>query len=231
MKKISAWAITHPAFPLVLFAVLSVFGIVAFVRLPITLNPDISAPFVQITINEPGAAPSEIEAQILQKVEGAVAGIGNVKNITSWATEGVAQTVVEFRIGTPIDRATTDVRDAVARVRADLPQGIEEPQVARIDIDGGPIVYYAVSSTTMSQEQLSWFVDNTITKRLLGVAGVAQVTRNGGVNREMRVDLDPARLESYGITAGEVNQRLRDINLDAAGGRSQVGGSEQSIRV
>ncbi len=231
MKKISAWAITHPAFPLVLFAVLSVFGIVAFIRLPITLNPDISAPIVQITINEPGAAPSEIETQILQKVEGAVAGIGNVKNITSWATEGVAQTIVEFRIGTPIDRATTDVRDAVARVRADLPQGIEEPQVARIDIDGGPIVYYAVSSTTMSEEQLSWFVDNTVTKRLLAVAGVAQVTRSGGVNREMRVDLDPARLESYGITAGEVNQRLRDINLDAAGGRSQVGGSEQSIRV
>ncbi len=231
MKKLSAWAITHPVFPLVLFAVLFVFGIVAFIRLPITLNPDISAPFVQITISEPGAAPSEIETQILQKVEGAVAGIGNVKNITSWATEGVAQTVVEFRIGTPIDRATSDVRDAVARVRADLPQGIQEPQVRRIDIDGGPILYYAVSSTSMSEEQLSWFVDDTITKRLLAVSGVAQVTRSGGVNREMRVDLDPARMESYGITAGEVSRQLRDVNLDAAGGRSQVGGSEQSIRI
>ncbi len=231
MKKISAWAITHPVFPLVLFAVLFVFGIVAFIRLPITLNPDVSAPFVQVTISEPGAAPSEIETQILQKVEGAVAGIGNVKNITSWATEGVAQTIVEFRIGTPIDRATSDVRDAVARVRADLPQGIQEPQVRRIDIDGGPIVYYAVSSTSMSEEQLSWFVDDTITKRLLAVSGVAQVTRSGGVNREMRVDLDPARMESYGITAGEVSRQLRDVNLDAAGGRSQVGGSEQSIRI
>jgi len=231
MKKISAWAITHPVFPLVLFAVLFVFGVVAFIRLPITLNPDVSAPFVQVTISEPGAAPSEIETQILQKVEGAVAGIGNVKNITSWATEGVAQTVVEFRIGTPIDRATSDVRDAVARVRADLPQGIQEPQVRRIDIDGGPIVYYAVSSASMSEEQLSWFVDDTITKRLLAVSGVAQVTRSGGVNREMRVDLDPVRMESYGITAGEVSRQLRDVNLDAAGGRSQVGGAEQSIRI
>jgi len=231
MRRISAWAITHPVFPLVLFAVLSVFGIVAFVRLPITLNPDISAPFVQVTISEPGAAPAEIETQILQKVEGGVANVGNVKTITSWATEGIAQTVIEFQIGTPVDRATSDVRDAVARVRAELPQGILEPQVRRVDVDGGPIVYYAISTTEMSEEQLSWFVDDTITKRLLAVSGVAQVTRSGGVSREIRVDLDPARMESYGITAGEVNQQLRQVNMNAAGGRAQVGGSEQSIRV
>jgi multidrug efflux pump subunit AcrB len=231
VRHLSSWAITHPVFPLVLFAVLSIFGVVAFIRLPITLNPDVSAPFVQVTITEPGAAPSEIETQILQKVEGAVANVGNVKNITSWAAESVAQTVIEFQIGTPVDRATSDVRDAVARVRAELPQGIQEPQVKRLDIDGGPIVYYAISTTGMSEEQLSWFVDDTITKRLLAVSGVAQVTRSGGVNREIRVDLDPARMESYGITAGEVNQQLRQVNLDAAGGRAQVGGSEQAIRV
>jgi hydrophobe/amphiphile efflux-1 (HAE1) family protein len=231
MRRLSAWAITHPVFPLVLFAVLTVFGIVAFVRLPITLNPDISAPFVQVTIDEPGAAPAELETQILQKVEGAVANVGNVRTITSWATEGVAQTVIEFQIGTPVDRATSDVRDAVARVRSELPQGILEPQVKRVDVDGGPIVYYAISTTGMSEEQLSWFVDDTITKRLLAVPGVAQVNRSGGVSREIRVDLDPARMESYGITAGEVNQQLRQVNMNAAGGRAQVGGSEQSIRV
>jgi len=130
-----------------------------------------------------------------------------------------------------VDRATSDVRDAVARVRADLPQGIQEPQVRRVDIDGGPIVYYAISTSGMSEEQLSWFVDDTVTKRLLAVSGVAQVSRSGGVSREIRVDLDPARMESYGITAGEVNQQLRQVNVDAAGGRAQVGGSEQSIRV
>jgi hydrophobe/amphiphile efflux-1 (HAE1) family protein len=231
MKRISAWAITHPVFPLVLFAVLTVFGIVAFVRLPITLSPDISAPFVQITISQPGAAPTEMETQILQKVEGSVANVGNVKSIRSTATEGMAQTMVEFQIGTPVDRATTDVRDAVARVRAELPQGIQEPQVRRQDVDGGPIVYFAISTTGMSEEQLSWFVDDTITKRLLAIAGVAQVTRSGGVSREMRVDIDPARMESYGITAAEVNQQLRLVNMDATGGRAQVGGSEQSIRV
>jgi hydrophobe/amphiphile efflux-1 (HAE1) family protein len=231
VRRISAWAITHPIFPLVLFAVLTVFGSVAFVRLPITLNPNLAAPFVQVQVTQPGSAPAEMETQILQKIEGAVSNIGNVKNITSYASEGVATSTIEFQIGTPIDRATVDVRDAVARVRADLPQGIQEPQVRRLDIDGGPIVYYAISTTGMSEEQLSWFVDDTITKGLLALPGVAQVTRAGGVTREIRVDLDPARMQSYGITAGEVNQQLRQVNVDAAGGRAQVGGSEQSIRV
>jgi hydrophobe/amphiphile efflux-1 (HAE1) family protein len=231
MRRISAWAITHPIFPLVLFAVLLVFGIVSFVRLPITLNPDLSSPLVSVFVNQPGAAPSEMETQIIQKIEGAVANVGNVRNITSSATEGSANITIEFQIGTPIDRATTDVRDAVARVRPDLPQGIQEPQVQRQNIDGGPIVYYAISTTGMSEEQLSWFVDDTISKRLLTLPGVAQVSRSGGVTREIRVDLDPARMESFGITAGEVNQQLRQVNLDATGGRATVGGSEQSIRV
>ena len=231
MRRISAWAITHPVFPLVLFAVLTTFGIVAFVRMPVTLNPDISAPFVHVLIGVPGAAPSEIETQVLQKVEGSVSKVGNVKNIISRATEGQAMMFVEFQIGTPVDRATTDVRDAVARVRGELPQGILEPNIGREEIDGGPIVYYAVNTTGMTEEQLSWFVDDTINKRLLAVKGVAQVNRSGGVDREIRVDLDPARMQSFGITAAEVNDQLRQVNLDAAGGRAQVGGSEQSIRV
>jgi hydrophobe/amphiphile efflux-1 (HAE1) family protein len=231
MRRISAWAITHPVFPLVLFAVLLLFGIVSFIRLPITLNPDLSTPFVSVSVAQPGAAPSEMETQIIQKIEGSVSNIGNVKNITSFASEGSASIQIEFQIGTPIDRATTDVRDAVARVRPDLPQGIQEPQVQRQELEGAPIVYYAVSTTSMSEEQLSWFVDDTVTKHLLTVPGVAQVSRSGGVSREIRVDLDPARMESFGITAGEVNQQLRQVNLNAAGGRATVGGSEQSIRV
>jgi len=231
MRRISAWAITHPVFPLVLFAVLTAFGIVAFVRMPVTLNPDVTAPFVHVLITVPGAAPSEIETQVLQKVEGSVSKVGNVKNIISLATEGQARVYVEFQIGTPVDRATTDVRDAVARVRGELPQGILEPNIGREEIDGGPIVDYAVNTTGMTEEQLSWFVDDTINKRLLAVPGVAQVNRSGGVDREIRVDLDPARMQSIGITAAEVNDQLRQVNIDAAGGRAQVGGSEQSIRV
>jgi len=231
MKNISAWAIRHPLPPIVLFVVLLFMGLVCFLRLPVTANPDVTFPVVTVEVDQPGAAPQEMETQVMQKVEGAVAGIGNIDNITSWSVEGVAYISVQFEIGTPIDRAVADVRDAVAKVRPQLPQGIQEPVVQRVIADGGPMVYYAVSSSSMTQEELSWFVDNTITKRLLGVTGVAQVQRGGGVNREIRVELDPARMQALGITAVEVNEQLRSLNQDAAGGRAQVGGGEQSIRV
>ena len=231
MKNISAWAIKHPIFPLVLFMVLTFVGIVSFVRLPINLNPDVSFPLVEVNVSQPGAAPSEMETQILQKIEGAVASVGAVRNITSYAAEGLAHIAIEFEIGTPIDRAVTDVRDAVSRVRPQLPEGIQEPVVQRINVDGGAIAYFGVSATTLTEEQLSWFVDNDVTKRLLGVPGVAQVSRGGGVNREIRIELDPARMQALGITAVQVNQQLRSLNLDAPGGRAQVAGGEQAIRV
>jgi hydrophobe/amphiphile efflux-1 (HAE1) family protein len=231
VKNISAWAIRHPLPPIVLFVVLLFMGLVSFVRLPVTADPDISFPGVAVTIEQPGAAPQEMETQVLQKVEGAIAGIGNLDSITSWAVEGQAFIFVQFELGTPVDRAVADVRDAVAKVRVQLPQGIQEPVVQRVNADGGPMEYYGVSSSSLTEEELSWFVDNTITKRLLNVTGVAQVQRGGGVNREIRVELDPARMQALGITAAEVNEQLRTLNLDTAGGRAQLGNGEQAIRV
>ncbi len=231
MKNISAWAIRHPVTPLVLFTVLTFMGVVAFIRLPVNLNPDISYPMVSVTVTQPGAAPTEMETQIAQKVEGSIASIGNVRNMTTWIVEGEVNINIEFQIGTPIDRAVTDVRDAVTKVRNDLPQGIMEPIIERVNVDGDAIAYYAVTTTSRTPEELSWFIDNTVTKRLLAVPGVAQVSRSGGVSREIRVELDPARLQSLGLTAVELNEQLRALNLDAAGGRAEVGGGEQSIRV
>jgi multidrug efflux pump subunit AcrB len=231
MRNISAWAIRHPVIPIVLFVVLFFLGVVAFIRLPINLSPDISFPLVSVNISQPGAAPTELETQIAQKVEGSISSIGNVRNITTFIVEGQVNIFMQFEIGTPIDRAVTDVRDAVAKVRNDLPQGIFEPLVTRQNVDGGAFAYYAVTTTDMTPVQLSWFIDNTVTKRLLGVPGVAQVDRGGGVSREIRVELDPARMQALGVTAVEVNEQLRALNLDAAGGRAQVGGGEQAIRV
>jgi multidrug efflux pump subunit AcrB len=231
MRNISAWAISHPVTPIVLFVVLFFLGVVAFIRLPINLVPDISFPLVNVNISQPGAAPTELETQIAQKVEGSISSIGNVRNITTFIVEGQVNTFMQFEIGTPIDRAVTDVRDAVSKVRNDLPQGILEPQVTRVNVDGGAFAYYAVTTTNLTPEQLSWFIDNTVTKRLLGLAGVAQVSRSGGVNREIRVELDPGRLQALGLTAVEVNEQLRALNMDAPGGRAQVGGGEQAIRV
>src|ERR1700761_873771 len=158
MKNISAWAIRHPVTPIVLFAVLFFVGIVSFIRLPNHLNPDVSFPEVNVDISEPGAAPTEMETQIAQKIEGSISSIGNVRNITTFIVEGQVNIFVEFLIGTPIDRAVTDVRDAIAKVRNDLPQGIFEPLVQRQTVDGGAFAYFAVTTTSLTPPQLSWFI-------------------------------------------------------------------------
>jgi len=155
MKNISAWAIKHPVTPIVLFVVLFFMGTVAFIRLPINLNPDVAFPEVYINISQPGAAPTEMETQIAQKVEGSIASIGNIHHQQTYISEGNVLIIVEFNIGTPVDRAVTDIRDAIARVRADLPQGILEPQVRRQDNDGGTFAIYAVTTTGMTPEQLA----------------------------------------------------------------------------
>lgn len=230
-RNISAWAIRNPVPPIVIFAALLLAGIVSFSRMDINQNPDISFPMVSVTVTQPGAAPSELETQVTQRIEAAVRAISGVDEITSIAMEGSSLTNVQFAIGTPVDRAVADVKNAVDQIRSDLPDGILEPQVARVDIDGGPIAYFSAEATDMTLEELSWYVDNTVAKRLLGIQGMAAVRRGGGVSREIRVILDPAKLQSHGITAAQVNDQLRQVNLNAAGGRAEIAGAEQSVRV
>jgi hydrophobe/amphiphile efflux-1 (HAE1) family protein len=210
--------------------VLTILGLFGFANLPITRFPNIDAPFVSVTVTQSGAAPSELETQVTKKVEDAVAGIAGIKHITSTVSEGNSTTTVEFRLETQVDRALNDVKDALARIRQDLPRTIDEPIVQRIDIAGLPIVTYAARAPQMSVEELSWFVDDTVARDLQGVRGVSKIERVGGVDREIRVTLDPDRLAAFGVTAAEVNRQLRATHVDLAGGRGEVGSREQSIR-
>jgi hydrophobe/amphiphile efflux-1 (HAE1) family protein len=228
--NISAWSIRHPIPSLVLFMVLVALGILSFKNLAITRFPNIDIPIVTISITQSGAAPIELETQVTKRVEDSVAGVTNVKHIRSSITDGASATTIEFQLGTNTDRAVNDVKDAVAKVRQELPRSIDEPIIQRLDIEGLPIVTYAASAPSMTLEELSWFVDDTVARKLQGVRGVAQVSRVGGVKREIRVSLNPERLLALGVTAGEVNQQLRATNTDLAGGRGQIGGAEQSIR-
>ena len=230
-RNISSWCIRNPVPPIVLFIGLLLAGILAFMSMDVNNNPDIDFPAAQINISQPGAAPTEMENQITQKVEAAVRSVNGVDEINSSVREGNSNTFVQFEIGTPTDRAVNDIRDAIAQIRGDLPDGILEPQISRVDIAGDPILFVAAETTDMSLEELSWYVDNFVSRRLLGVEGVAAVSREGGVDRQIRVVLDPAALQREGITAAQVNAQLRQTNLNAAGGRAEIAGSEQSVRV
>jgi multidrug efflux pump subunit AcrB len=124
-----------------------------------------------------------------------------------------------------------EVKNAVDQTRSELPDGILEPQVSKVDIASQPIGYYAVEASDMTLEQLSWFVDDTVSKRLLGIEGMASVGRSGGVDREIRVILNPARMQALGVTASQINNALRSVNFNAAGGQAEIAGSRQSVRV
>ena len=228
--NISAWAIRKPIPSIVLFAVLLLIGSFGFSALPITQFPNIDLPLVAVTVTEAGAAPSELQTQVTKRVEDAVAGVSGVKHLTSSITEGTSTTTIEFRLETNSDRALNDVKDAMAKIRADLPRTIDEPIVSRIDIAGLPILVYGLSAPAMTPEDLSWFADDVAARQLQGVRGVGGVQRLGGVNREIRVELEPDRLLALGITAADVNGQLLLTSGDMAGGRGELGGQEQSIR-
>ncbi|MBA3446426.1 MAG: efflux RND transporter permease subunit, partial [Pseudaminobacter sp.] len=226
----SAWSIRNPLPPILLFIVLIVLGLISFSKLPVTRFPNIDVPLVNVTVTDPGVAPSELETQVTKRVEDAVANISGVKSVVSTITEGNSQTLVEFRLEVETQTAVDDVKDAVERIRSDLPATADEPVVNRVDVEGQAILTYAVSAPDMTIEELSWFVDDTVIRKLQGLKGVARVDRYGGVTREIKVELDPDRLNALGVTAGDVNRALRAVNADMTGGSGDFGDRDQSIR-
>lgn len=228
--NISAWSIRRPVPSIVLFAVLTLLGVMSFLALPVTRFPNIDIPIVSISVTQSGAAPAELESQVTREIEDAVANITGVKHIISTVTDGSSSTVMEFRLEVDQDRALNDVKDAIDEIRADLPRTIDEPIVRRIDVEGQSILTFAASSPGMTLEQLSWHVDDVIKREVQGLKGVGRVERYGGVDREIRVLLDPDRLLAFGVTAAEVNAQVRATNVDLGGGRGEIANQEQAIR-
>jgi HAE1 family hydrophobic/amphiphilic exporter-1 len=229
--RISAWAIRNPIPVTVLFVLLLLAGVAGYVRLPVKLLPDVSFPSVEVSVTLNGAAPAEVETQITREVEAAVANIAGVEHVQSTVTLGKSSTSVNFAIGEDPQRASDEVRAAVERIRDALPREIEEPVVSQLEFVTEPVVVYAVSSPSMSDLELSWFVDDTVTRRLAARNGVGQIQRLGGVDREINVTLDPERIAALNLTVPAINNALRRFNVDAPGGMAQVGGRSQTVRV
>ena len=229
---ISAWAIRNPVPVALLFIGLLIAGMIAYSGLAVKQFPNIQFPVVAVTVTQSGAAPGEMETQITRPIEDAMSGITGVKNIQSVVTQGVSTTSIQFEMGEDLQKKTDEVRAKTDQTRQILPRDIDEPTVTRVEIDDAfPIITYAVEAPTMSDEQLSWYVDDKIARELQTVSGVAQISRVGGVAREINVVIDPDKLAARGLTAAEVNNALMAFQQDAPGGRVQVGGREQTVRV
>ncbi|PHY20868.1 efflux RND transporter permease subunit [Caulobacter sp. BP25] len=229
--RVSAWAIRNPIPIAVLFIALMLGGIASYFMLPIKQFPNVSFPMVVVTVTQSGAAAGEMETQITRPVEDAVASLSNVESIRSTVVQGASTTSIEFEMGVDLQKALDEVRSKVDQTRTELPREIDEPIVQRVELDALPITTYAVSAPSLSMIDLSWFVDDTVSRALQGEKGVAQVSRVGGVDREINIVIDPDRMAAAGVTAPQLNNAIAQFSLDAPGGRAIVGQREQTVRV
>ena len=228
--NVSAWSIRNPTPAILLFVMLTLAGLIGFRAMKIQNFPDIDLPMVTVVAALPGASPGQLETEVARKVENSLATIQGLKHIYTSLTDGTVTITAEFRLEKPTQEAVDDVRDAVSRVRSDLPADLRDPVIKKVDLAGTPILTYTVASQKMDDEALSWFVDNQVTKAMLAVRGVGAVSRVGGVSREVRVELDPARLLALNATAADISRQLRQVQQEASGGRADLGGAEQSVR-
>ena len=228
--NVSAWSIKNPIPAVMLFVMLTFAGILAFKSMKVQQFPDLELPTVAVSASLPGAAPAQLETEVARKLENAIAPLQGLKNIYTKVQDGGVLVTAEFRLEKPTQEAVDDVRSAMQSVRSELPSDVRDPVVSKINLSGAPILAFTVRAPSMDDEALSWFVDNTVARRLLGVKGVGSVARVGGVNRQVEVALDPMKLQSLGATAAEISRQLKQVQTESAGGRADLAGSEQLMR-
>jgi multidrug efflux pump subunit AcrB len=228
--NVSAWSIRNPIPAILLFLLLTLAGLMGFRAMTVQNFPDIDLPSVTVSAALPGAAPAQLETEVARKMENALAALKGLKHLYTTVQDGAVTITAEFRLEKPTQEAVDDVRGAIARIRSDLPADLRDPVVQKVDLAGTPILTYTIASDRLDDEALSWFVDDAVSRRMLAVRGVGAVSRVGGVSREVRVELDPAMLLALGASASDVSRQLRQIQQDAPGGRSDLGGAEQAVR-
>ncbi|HEY8606732.1 MAG TPA: efflux RND transporter permease subunit [Noviherbaspirillum sp.] len=228
--NVSSWSIRNPIPAVMLFVMLTFAGMLSFSKMKVQNFPDIELPTVTVSASLPGAAPGQLETDVARKIENSIATVQGLKHVYTKVQDGGVTITAEFRLEKPVQEAVDDVRSAVARVRADLPGDLRDPIVNKVDLAGQPVLAFTIYSSRMDEEALSWFVDNDVSRKLLAVAGVGAVNRVGGVSREVRVALDANRLQALGATAADISRQLRQVQTESAGGRADLGGSEQPMR-
>jgi multidrug efflux pump subunit AcrB len=226
----ATWSIRNPIPSILLFVLLTLAGLWGFHELPIQNMPDIDLPTINISLVQPGAAPAQLETEVARKVEDSLATLSGLKHLYTTITDGQVAISVQFVLEKNLSDALIQTKNAVDRVRSDLPTDLQQPTVTSVTSAGEAMLVYSVASSRMNEEALSWFVDDTLAKTILGVPGVARFDRVGGVQREVRIEVDPVRLTALGVTAADVSRALRQVQQESSGGRGQLGQAEQSVR-
>ncbi len=228
---LSDLSIKRPIFASVMMLALVTLGAFSYKRLAIDMFPDVEIPVITVVTKFPGASPESVEREVSKRIEEAVNPIAGVKRVFSTSRESVSTVIVEFQLEVRINEASQEARAKIAAVRGDLPQGIEEPIIQKLDFSAMPVVSLAVRSDKLSRRDLTTLVDKRIRRRFENLSGVGKVDMVGASRREVSVDIDPARLESKGMGVDEVIAGIRSENVNTPLGRMNRNGSEFPLRV
>ena len=227
--NLPAASVRRPIFTSMVTAMVVVIGVVSLTRLRIDLLPSVELPTVSIRTEYEGASPEVVERLVTQILEEIVATVPGIEDITSESSEGSSNVRVRFAFGTELDAAAIDLSARVEQEIDELPEGIVRPRVQKFDIASFPIVILGVSSK-LDPVDLTQLVEDQIRFRFARVPGVAQVDVWGGYVREVRVEIDPARLNALEVPLDRVLQALRDANLDRPAGKLEDGRYEVTLR-
>ncbi len=228
--NLATWSIRNPIPSILLFILLSLAGLRGFQQLSVQSMPDLELPAVTVRVTQPGAAPAQMETEVARKLEDSIAGLAGIKHVHTTIRDGLVTITAEFVLEKALSDALIETKDAVDRVRSNLPVAMQQPSISAVNVNNAPMLTYAVSSTRMDEETLSWFVDSNLAKAVQAIPGVGRFERLGGVTREVRVEVDPVRMASLGVTATEVSHALRQVQQESSGGRGNLGQNEQSVR-
>ncbi|WP_438025351.1 efflux RND transporter permease subunit [Sorangium sp. So ce233] len=230
MQWLARVCVKRPVFASVLMLIIVVVGAAGYTRLGLDQFPDIDVPYVVVTTRLDGAAPEEVEAEISDRIEGAVNTISGIEELRSTSTQGVSQVVVGFELEKDADVAAQEVRDKINAVLPSLPKGIDPPIVSRIDLGAAPVLLVSVESD-MPIRDLSEIADKQVRRQIEGISGVGQVNLIGAQGRQLNVWLDPIALRAQGITAAEVQRAIAAQNLMTPGGSVETGPEDLTLRV
>ncbi len=222
-------AIRRPVFIIMQVLAVLVLGIVSYNRMGIDLMPNVNFPYLSITTVYPGAGAQEIENQVTKPIEEAVSAINGLKNIYSTTAEGFSQVLLEFELEVKVRDADSDVRAKLSQIRSELPKDIDEPVIARFDVSATPVMIFSLASD-LPLDELRTLADDKIKNRIQQTKQVAQVDLVGGLEREIKVEVDRKKLEAYHLSVEQVIGSLSQENLNVPGGRVEIEPQEFVLR-
>lgn len=229
--NISAYSIKNPLVAVLLFSLLTLMGLGAFYKLKIQQFPDITLPAVVVTVTLPGAAPNQLENDIAKPIENRIANLEGIKHLNTTLQTGAATVVAEFELSKDIQEALDEVRSATGEARGDLPAAAGDPIISKVSTAGFPVATYTVTSNNLNLADLSWYVDDTLTKSLSNVEGVGKIARIGGTGREILVEIDPSALSAFKMPISNVSDQIYANQQEATGGQAEIAQQNQTIRV